>query len=77
MSAGDEAVVRRFYEEMNNDRKLELAADLFTSDHKFHDPQVPTPDGPVALDWRKIDGKLRYDVSAPSGYTVEVRQPQP
>ena len=52
MSAADEAVVRRFYEEMNNDRKLELAPDLFTSDHKFHDPQIPNvaegPDGVVA-----------------------------
>jgi steroid delta-isomerase-like uncharacterized protein len=48
MSAADEAVVRRFYEEMNNDRKLELAPDLFTDDHKFHDPQIPNiPDGPA------------------------------
>ena len=46
MSATDEAVVRRFYEEMNNDRKLELAPDLFASDHRFHDPQLPAPDGP-------------------------------
>ena len=28
MSAGNEAVVRRFYEEMNNDRKLELAEEF-------------------------------------------------
>src|SRR5687768_1016045 len=50
MSAADEAVVRRFYEEMNNDRKLELAPDLFASDHKFHDPQIPNiPDGPDAV----------------------------
>ncbi|MEY2454366.1 MAG: hypothetical protein QOD92_3940 [Acidimicrobiaceae bacterium] len=49
MSAADEAVVRRFYEEMNNDRKLELAPDLFTSDHKFHDPQVPAADGPQGV----------------------------
>jgi steroid delta-isomerase-like uncharacterized protein len=49
MSAADEAVVRRFYEEMNNDRKLELAPDLFTSDHKFHDPQIPAADGPQGV----------------------------
>ena len=50
MSAADEAVVRRFYEEMNNDRKLELAPDLFTSDHKFHDPQIPAvADGPEGV----------------------------
>jgi steroid delta-isomerase-like uncharacterized protein len=49
MSAENEAVVRRFYEEMNNGRKNELAADLFTADHKFHDPQVPTADGPEGV----------------------------
>jgi steroid delta-isomerase-like uncharacterized protein len=49
MSAADEAVVRRFYEVMNNDRKLDLAADLFTTDHKMHDPQVPTADGPQGM----------------------------
>ena len=41
MSASDEAVVRRFYEQMNNERKNELAAELFTADHRMHDPQVP------------------------------------
>jgi steroid delta-isomerase-like uncharacterized protein len=49
MSAADEAVVRRFYEEMNNDRKLELAPELFTADHKMHDPQVPAADGPDGM----------------------------
>lgn len=49
MSAENEAVVRRYYEEMNNDRKLDLAGDLFTADHKLHDPQVPTPDGPEGV----------------------------
>jgi steroid delta-isomerase-like uncharacterized protein len=49
MSAADEAVVRRFYEEMNNDRKLDLASDLFTSNHQMHDPQVPTADGPAGM----------------------------
>ena len=49
MSAADEAVVRRFYEEMNNDRKLELAPELFTADHKMHDPQVQAADGPDGM----------------------------
>ena len=43
MSAADEAVVRRFYEQMNNDRKLELAPELFTADHVLHDPADPRP----------------------------------
>ena len=46
VSAENEAVVRRFYEQMCNERKNELAPELFAADHKFHDPQVPTPDGP-------------------------------
>jgi steroid delta-isomerase-like uncharacterized protein len=46
MGASQEAVVRRFYEEMNNGRKLELAEDLFTADHVLHDPQVPAGPGP-------------------------------
>ena len=49
MSAQNEAVVRRFYEEMNNDRKNELAPELYTADHQFHDPQVPAGDGPQAV----------------------------
>jgi steroid delta-isomerase-like uncharacterized protein len=46
MSAANEAIVRRFYEQMNNERKNELASELFAANHKFHDPQVPAPDGP-------------------------------
>jgi steroid delta-isomerase-like uncharacterized protein len=49
MSAADEATVRRFYEEMNNGRKNEIAPDLFTADHKFHDPQVPAGIGPQGV----------------------------
>ena len=45
MSAEDESVVRRFYEEMNNGRKNELAPELFTADHRLHDPQVPAGAG--------------------------------
>jgi steroid delta-isomerase-like uncharacterized protein len=48
-NAANEAVVRRFYEQMNNERKLELANELFTSDHKMHDPQVPSEDGPDGM----------------------------
>jgi hypothetical protein len=49
MSAENEALVRRFYEEMNNDRNNELARQLFTADHQMHDPQVPTADGPEGM----------------------------
>lgn len=49
MSAADEATVRRFYEEMNNGRNNEIAPELFTADHQFHDPQVPAGIGPQAV----------------------------
>src|SRR5205823_6411486 len=45
-SAENEAVVRRFYEQMCNERKNELAGELFTDDHVMHDPQVPAGTGP-------------------------------
>src|SRR4051812_31195239 len=49
MSAENEAVVRRFYEQMNNERKNELADELFTADHRMHDPQVPAAVGPDGM----------------------------
>jgi steroid delta-isomerase-like uncharacterized protein len=49
MSASDESVVRRFYEEMCNGRRNELASELFTADHELHDPQVPAGTGPEAM----------------------------
>ena len=49
MSAENEAVVRRFYEQMCNERKNELADELFTADHVMHDPQVPTGMGPAGM----------------------------
>ena len=49
MSAENEALVRRFYEEMNNGRHNDLAGQLFTADHPMHDPQVPAPDGPDGM----------------------------
>ncbi len=33
---------------------------------------VPTPDGEIRLAWEKQDGILRYELSAPEVYTVEV-----
>jgi alpha-L-rhamnosidase len=33
---------------------------------------MPTPDGPVALRWRKDGPQLRYHIAVPSGYAVKV-----
>ena len=49
MSEGDEAVVRRFYEEMCNERHNEIAADLFTESVRLHDPSVPAGEGPAGM----------------------------
>ncbi|WAM18248.1 ester cyclase [Rhodococcus sp. JS3073] len=49
MGSAEEAVVRRFYEEMNNNRKNEIAEELFSSDHEMHDPQVPGGPGPAGM----------------------------
>ena len=49
MSAENEAVVRRFYEQMCNERKNELAGEIFTEDHQMHDPQVPAGVGPQGM----------------------------
>jgi len=49
MSAENEAVVRRFYEQMCNERKNDLAGELFTEDHIMHDPQVPAGTGPQGM----------------------------
>src|SRR5437879_6543592 len=49
MAASDEAVVRRFYEQMCNERKNEIAPELFTAGHTMHDPQVPAGQGPAGM----------------------------
>src|SRR5690242_12454545 len=49
MSTDNVAVVRRFYEEMCNGRRLDLASTLFAADCKFHDPQIPGVVGPHAI----------------------------
>jgi len=42
-------VVRRFYEEMNNGRKLDIASEIMTPDHQYHDPNSPAAVGPDSM----------------------------
>ena len=49
MGSVEEAVVRRFYEEMCNGRRNGIAAELFTADHVLRDPQVPARRGPEGM----------------------------
>lgn len=79
MSAADEAVVRRFYEQMCNERKNELADELFTAGHRMHDPQVPAADGPagmaavVAIYQEGVDGHWGIEEIFSAGDRVVVR----
>jgi len=67
MSAENEAVVRRFYEQMNNERKNELASELFTEDHIMHDPQVPAGTGPQGM----VDVVSAYQKGVEGHWAIE------
>ena len=79
MSASDEAVVRRYYDQMCNERKNELAPELFTADHRMHDPQVPAGDGPdgmaatVSAYQQGVDGHWGVEEIFSTGDRVVVR----
>lgn len=79
MSTTNEAVVRRFYEELCNGRNNAIAGELFTDDHQMHDPQVPAdtgPDGVVAAVTpyqTAVNGHWRIDDLFSSGDLVAVR----
>jgi steroid delta-isomerase-like uncharacterized protein len=48
-SDSDKAVVRRYFEEICNAKKLHLASEVFTPDYLYHDPQIPGVAGPKAM----------------------------
>ncbi|MGH8975098.1 MAG: ester cyclase [Acidimicrobiia bacterium] len=79
MSAANEAVVRRFYEQMCNERKNEMAWELFTPGHRLHDPQVPAADGPagvaevIATYQENVDGHWEIEEILSAGDRVVVR----
>jgi alpha-L-rhamnosidase len=33
---------------------------------------VPTPDGPITLQWKKVDGRIEYHLEHPAGYEVTI-----
>jgi steroid delta-isomerase-like uncharacterized protein len=49
MSAVNQALVRRFFDEVCNGRKLAVADELFSKTHAYHDPQTPTGPGPQGM----------------------------
>jgi steroid delta-isomerase-like uncharacterized protein len=62
MSADDEALVRRFFEEFCNGRRGEVADELVAEDYVSHGPQAPPAEGPdgvrarVGLYQEAVDG---------------------
>jgi len=62
MSADNEALVRRFFEEFCNDRRAEVADELIADDYISHGPQAPPAEGPdgvrdrVGLYQESVDG---------------------
>lgn len=42
-------LVRRFFDEMCNQRKLAIADELFSAGHVYNDPQAPTGPGPEGV----------------------------
>ena len=50
MSAENEALARRFFEEFCDGRRLEIAEEILAPDHVYHDPQSPpSPPGPEGM----------------------------
>ena len=62
MSAANEALALRFFEEMCNGRRMEVADEILTADHAYHDPHSPPlGTGPDAMKetvatYQSIDG---------------------
>lgn len=42
-------LVHRFFDEMCNQRKLDIADELFAANHVYHDPQTPAGPGPEGM----------------------------
>ena len=67
------ALVRRFFEEFCNARRLDLAEEILSPDHVYHDPQVPNVVGPramaetVAVYQTGVEGHWRVDEMLPAG----------
>jgi len=46
----NKAIVQRFFDEICNARKLDVADELFTANHIYHDPSIPgVPPGPAGM----------------------------
>jgi steroid delta-isomerase-like uncharacterized protein len=79
MSAENEALVRRFFEEFCNQRRSEIAEEIVTADFTSHGPQAPPADGPeglrarVGLYQESVDGHWNVEDVLSAGDRVVAR----
>ena len=45
----NQTLVNRFFDEVCNQRKLNVADELYSADHVYNDPQAPTGPGPEGV----------------------------
>ena len=79
MSTGNEALVRRFFEEFCNQRRGELAEEIVAADYVSHGPQAPPALGPdevrerVRLYQESIEGHWAVEEIFSTGDRVVAR----
>jgi hypothetical protein len=39
---------------------------------EYCEGSLPTPDGPITLQWKKVDGRIEYHLEHPAGYEVTI-----
>jgi steroid delta-isomerase-like uncharacterized protein len=79
MSAENEAVVRRYFDEVCNQRKLDVADEIIASDFVSHTPNTPPASGPadvkevVAIYQNALDGHWDVQEMLSAGDRVVTR----
>jgi steroid delta-isomerase-like uncharacterized protein len=80
MPGDNETLVLRFFDEMCNARKLDVANEILTDDHEYVDPHSPPADrGPdgmkaiVRVYQDDLDGHWHVEETIPAGDRVTVR----
>jgi steroid delta-isomerase-like uncharacterized protein len=79
MSVENELIARRFFDELCNDRRLEVADEIITPGHLYHDPQSPPSEpGPEGMKatvqlYQSIDGHWGVEEMFAAGDRVVVR----
>jgi ketosteroid isomerase-like protein len=79
MSAANEVLARRFFEELCNGRKASVADEIIAADYVSHGPQAPPAEGPsgvkarIAVYQDALDGYWDVQEILASGDRVTVR----